>query len=162
MCQFAARHAVPILSLYAKDKSQAEEFVCQTGYYSFTSKDMDELINKATTLLGSIDMRASEGLKLKDLCISVDQFNQAVSDALLKDTKLFKIEVPSDFTPKKYDAETKAINVNKTKDYQLSVVNSLGYRILWLKPLYVLDAIGYLIKHGRFIKTIMKRIKIIR
>lgn len=162
MCQFAARHGLPVLSLHADDKSDAEEFICQKGYVSISSANIPSLIEKAEKLIMDKNYRKQHGKDIMEQSISISDFNNAFTSVIEKKNQLFPWKPYNDFIPHDYDVRGKLKDYNKTKNYQREMVKLLGKDLLKIAPLMYFDAFFSLLAQGRLVRALYNNIRIFR
>ena len=158
MCQYAARHSVPILSL---NKWSVEELVCQIDTMKISSSGLEDFMDKAEKLVTDATYRSLEGGKLARCCISTSQFNNAFKKTVEEKQTQFKFDV--NLSSKEIDCNrlAKIQYENETKTFQRSFVRRYGViKSLIEYPVFVINSVTVLIKENRFWAVLSKYFKV--
>ena len=84
MSQLAATHAKPILQYYYPETAddETEQAICFNDTFPISFRDEESFMKEAERLIGDVRYRQSQGTRLKQAMIRVDQFNQIVATTL--------------------------------------------------------------------------------
>lgn len=151
MCQYAARHAVPILCYHDDKKTKAEEVICQIGEVEISSISMESLQKKVQQLIEDKKLRKEYGEKIKSCCVTAEIFNKAFIDAVNKKRTPFPIVIEDKFTKLEHNRQAKLDMEDQKKFYHRKVVRTLGFSDSLLHyPIFTLDAVWSYIAEKRF------------
>lgn len=154
MCQYAARHSVPILSI---NGWKVEDIVCQRKLAQISSENINDLIVKAKKLINDITFRQNEGKRMADCCITVDSFNEAFRNTIESNKSQFDYEIKQEFQEYSYDRNAKIKFENETKSFHRTFIKHLGLtRTLIEFPSFVYDSFLMIVKEKRFLSIVRK------
>lgn len=156
MCQYAARHALPILSLYDGTVSKVEEVVCQIKEQEISSNSLESLIEKAHKLIVDQAYRHNHGADIARCCISPVQFRNAFVEAVKYKRQLFPYSIDKKFSGQRqgFGIKKMLISENHQKEYHRFVFKTLGWYLLSESPLMALDAFCSLFRQKRVLSAL--------
>lgn len=155
MAQFAAHAGLPILALANNEsKGIIEEVVCQKHDGKITFMDMESLIVEATRLVNDEKYRISQGRRMRDYVISLEDFNRGFRESVLTGQSQFNMSVKRDVVLHYLNPKDKIRLENSTKGFHKYIYMLLGINGFCCCPAVYVDGMLSRVKSSRIVGKI--------